>query len=194
MKSIVAEGTIERVACEKCQRFVPATYSYGPVELDGLVVEDVMRAVCNECGAVVATTPQSAHRFKTAFEERRQKRTTVRLPQELLDFVSLQLSLVGADITHVELYFRALLLACRGQERQIGGELSQLSDLVLERPNRVTVNLNLGSHLLTALELLQQASGIQGTAEILRRLLVMADGSLEAKVQPELERLACAYA
>lgn len=194
MKSIVAEGTVEKVACEKCQCFAPATYSYGPVEMDGLVVEDVMRAVCNWCSTVVATTPQSAHRFRTAFEERRQKRTTVRLPQELLDFVSLKLSLVGADITHVELYFRALLLACRGQEKQIGGDLSRLHDLILERPNRVSVNLNLGSHLLAVLELLQQASGLRGTSEVLRRLLVLSDGSLEAKVQPEIERLACAYA
>lgn len=194
MKSIVTEGTVEKAPCEKCRRFVTATYGYGPVEMDGLVVDDVMRATCDECGSVVATAPQSAHRFKTAFEERRQKRTTVRMPQEVLDFVSLQLSQVGADLTHVELYFRALLLACRGQEKSIGAELSLLRDPVLDRPNRVTVNLNLGSHLLNTLELLQQASGLKATAEILRRLLVMADGSLESKVRPEIDRLACAYA
>lgn len=194
MKSIVTEGTVEKAPCEKCRRFVTATYSYGPVEMEGIVVEDVMRATCDECGSVVATTPQSAHRFKTAFEERRQKRTTVRMPQELLDFVSLQLSQVGADLTHVELYFRGLLLACRGREKPIGAELSKLNDPILNRPNRITVNLNLGSHLLTTLEHLQKASGIRATAEILRRLLVLADGSLESKVQPEVERLACAYA
>lgn len=194
MKSIVTEGTVEKAPCEKCRRFVTATYGYGPVEMDGLVVDDVMRATCNECGSVVATAPQSAHRFKAAFEERRQKRTTVRMPQEVLDFVSLQLSQVGADFTHVELYFRALLLACRGHEKSIGAELALLRDPILDRPNRVTVNLNLGSHLLDTLELLHQASGIQATAEILRRLLVMADGSLESKVYPEIERLACAYA
>lgn len=193
MKSIVTEGTVEKAPCENCKRFVQATYAYGPVEMDGLVVEDVMRATCNECGLVVATTPQSAHRFKTAIEDRNLRRTTIRIPQELHDFISLNLSAVGADITHVELYFRALLLACRDQEEQIGEALRFVQSPVLKRPNRVTVNLTLGNHLLHVLERLQRASGILGTGELIRRLLVLADGSMESLVQTELERLSYAY-
>lgn len=194
MKSIVTEGTVEKAPCEVCKRFVQATYTYGPVEIDGIVVEDVMRATCNDCGAVAAITPQSAHRFKTAFEDRRLRRTTIRIPQELQDFISLNLSAVGADITHVELYFRALLLACRGREDQIGKDLRSVQSPVLARPNRVTVNLTLGSHLLHVLENLQSSSQIHGAGEIIRRLLVLADGPLESLVQKESERLAYAYA
>lgn len=194
MKSIVTEGTVEKAPCEHCHRFVAATYAYGPVEMDGLVVDDVMRATCNDCGAVVATTPQSAHRFKTAFEDRRQKRTTLRIPQELQDFIALSLSAVGADITHSELFFRALLLACRDKEEAIGKELREVQSAVLTRPNRVTVNLTLGSHLRGVLDKLQNASGFQGTGETIRRLLVLADGTLESAVQAESARLAYAYA
>ncbi len=194
MKSIVTEGTVEKAPCEVCQRFVQATYAYGPVEMDGVVVEDVMRGTCNNCGTVVALTPQSAHRFKTAFEDRNLRRTTIRIPQELQDFICLNLSDVGADITHVELYFRALLLACRGREEQVGEDLKSVQSPVLARPNRVTVNLTLGSHLLHVLEELQSSSQIRGAGEIIRRLLVLADGPLEALVQVEIERLAYAYA
>lgn len=194
MKSIITEGTVEKASCEHCQRFVEATYSYGAVEVDGLVVEDVMRGVCNLCGAVVSLAPQSAHRFKKALEDRRQKRTTLRMPQELHDFISLSLSSVGADSTHTELYFRALLLACRGQEDKVGKAVATLCSSVLNRPNSVTVNLTLGSHLLEVLERLQAASGISGVGELIRRLVVLADGSLEKAVSRECERLAHAYA
>jgi len=194
MKSILLEGTVEKAPCEHCQRFVDVTYSYGTVEVDGLVVEDVMRGVCTVCGAVVSLAPQSAHRFKSALEDRKQKRTTLRISQELHDFISLSLSSVGADSTHVELYFRALLLACRGQEPGIGQALAALQSPVLKRPSSVTVNLTLGSHLQDVLERLQAASGISGIGELIRRLIVLADDVLEEAVHQECERLAHAYA
>ena len=194
MKSIITEGTRGRAACERCGGFVAVTYRYGPVQLGELVVDDVMRATCDTCGAVVATAPQSAHRFRSASESRRHRRTTVRMPQELLDFVSLQLSLVGADSTHEELYFRALLLACRGNEEFVGRELLAVEHPVLLRPNRASVNLTLGPQLRSTLGQIQLASGNRSTADVLRRLLVLADGALENRVLPEIERLACAYA
>jgi len=69
MKAFVTEGTVELIPCETCQQLVPATYSLGPVEHEGLIVEGVMRAVCNQCGDIIATTPQSAHRFRERIAE-----------------------------------------------------------------------------------------------------------------------------
>jgi hypothetical protein len=69
MKAFVTEGTVELIPCETCRQLVPATYSLGPVEHEGLIVEDVMRAVCNQCGDIIATTPQSAHRFRERIAE-----------------------------------------------------------------------------------------------------------------------------
>ena len=195
MKSIVMEGSIEKAPCAHCQRFVQATYSYGPVELElNLVVEDVMRATCNQCGAVVATAPQSAHRFKSALQDREDRRTTIRLPQDLHDFVSLNLSAAGAEASHFELYFRALLLACRGREEELGGAIGEVDDEVLHRPLRVTVNLNLRQHLGQVLSKLQVASKIKNVSELIRRLLVLGDGLLSQDVAHETQRLTYAYA
>jgi hypothetical protein len=195
MKSIIIEGTQMEAACESCRKFTLSTYAYGsfPTE-DGQIVEDVMRATCNTCGEITALSHQSAHRLKAAREERQQKRTSLRLPMELYDFISLSLSRVGADLTHVELYFRSLLLACRGKEEVIGKKLKLTSSDVLSRPNRVTVNLTLGTHLLVVLENLRRASEIQSHSELIRRLLVLADGPLGKTIQIETERLAYAYA
>ena len=194
MKSIVTEGTVERTPCEQCQKLVPATYSYGPVEHEGLIVEDVMRAVCNQCGDIVATTPQSAHRFREAIQNRNAKRTTVRIPQELQDFICLNLSAAGADTSHTELYLKALLLACHSREAELGPVIAAANSPVLQRPNKVTVNLTLGPQLLNTLTRLATESQIPNTSEILRRLLVLADGPLESNVNQEFQRLAYAYA
>lgn len=195
MKTIVLEGTVERAPCEQCGCFVDATYSYGPVELEpGLVVNDVMRGTCNRCGRVIATAPQSAHRFKAALEKKQHRRTTIRIPHELQDFISQNLSTAGADSGHAELYFRALLLACRGREIEIGRKLMEVEDAVLRRPRPETVNLNLTPNLAGVLSLLEQASQLKNTSELLRRLLVLADGELAHVTQEECVRLASAYA
>ena len=84
MKAFVTEGTVELIPCETCQQLVPATYSLGPVEHEGLIVEGVMRAVCNQCGDIVATTPQSAHRFREAVQAARLGRLRARIATTLL--------------------------------------------------------------------------------------------------------------
>lgn len=195
MKSILLEGTIEQAPCETCKGFTAATYAYGPVELEpGFIVEDVMRATCNHCGNVVATAPQSSHRFRKEIDDRKNRRTTFRISQELRDFISLNLSAVGADPTHDELYFRALLVACKNREEEIGKRLISLEDQVLACPNRVTANLSLSPHLEKILTKLQAACEVKSTSELMRRLLVLADGELESATVEELKCLAYAYA
>jgi hypothetical protein len=67
MKSIVLEGQLTEAPCETCQRFTQARFGHGPVELEeGLVVENVMRATCESCGAVVSVAQQSAYLFRQA--------------------------------------------------------------------------------------------------------------------------------
>lgn len=196
MKSIVLPGQVTKAICETCKKRVTATFSYGEFRFDdGLVVEDVMRAVCDECGEPVAIAGQSSHRLRTTLDDQKHKRTTLRLPQELEDFIALELSRVGAHPGHEELYFRALLLACHRQEKKIGALLKRAKDPVLSRPHTASVTLRLSPKLLQVLESLRTHSGIQNLSELLRRLLVLADTEgLSPSVQAETARLAIAYA
>ena len=144
MKSIVLEGELTEAPCQFCKGFVQARFSYGPVELEkGLVVENVMRATCEVCGEVVSLAQQSSYLLRRALASHKRSRTTVRLPQELADFIALKLSLVGMRPSKVDLFFRALLLAARGQEQQLGEALRAVEDLVLCQRLGVTVNLSL---------------------------------------------------
>ncbi|MBI3929995.1 MAG: hypothetical protein HY319_30935 [Armatimonadetes bacterium] len=196
MKSIVLPGQTTPALCEKCGRQVQATFSYGTFRFDnGLIVEDVMRATCDTCGEPVVLAAQSSYRLRTALEDQKHKRTTLRMPQELEDFVALQLSLAGAYPGHEELFFRALLLACHRREKKIGRRLRNLEDPVLQRPRTATLNLNLTPKLLEILEQLKTYSEIENTSDLLRRLLVLADTEeLSKAVQEETARLALAYA
>jgi Arc/MetJ-type ribon-helix-helix transcriptional regulator len=176
MKSIVLEGDLTEAPCESCQRFTQAQFAYGPVELeDGLVVENVMRATCETCGSVVSLAQQSSYLLRQALYRHKRRRTTVRLPQELADFIALKLSLVGMRPSKVDLFFRALLLAARGQERGLGQALSKIEDPVLSQRLGVTVNLSLRPIAQDVIDLLVQHSGLRNSSEVLRRLLVLAD-------------------
>jgi hypothetical protein len=111
-----------------------------------------------------------------------------RSPQRRLSMLTV------TDITHVELYFRALLVACKNREKKIGKKLCSVEDRVLSCPNRVTVNLSLSPHLGQILDRLRTSSGIDNISEIMRRLLVLSDGDLEQATLEELRSLAYAYA
>jgi len=198
MRSIVLEGKIVQASCETCQKFMPARFAYGPLEWEeGLVVENVMRATCEQCGNVVALAPQSAHLIRRAVQQQKKRRTTVRLPQELADFIALKLSLVGMRTSKVDLFFRALLLAARGHEKKLGKELSKTDDPVLQQRLTVTVNLSLRPTAQDVLDLLLQHSGLRNASEVLRRLLVLADAeglTFGSRVKQVTEELAFAAA
>lgn len=179
MKSIVLPGDTTRASCETCGRFVRATWGYRPYELEGdLVVEQVMCANCPTCGQVVGVAQQSAYLLRRALENERRFRTTLRLPQELKDYVALQLDklgVAGAPKSYVQLFLRALLAACRGRESELAEALRQVEDPVLERPCTEMLTLTLSRPLLEVLDNLKAQTGLENGSEVMRRLLVLSD-------------------
>ena len=119
----------------------------------------------------------------------------MRLPQELLDFVSLQLDRVGARPNQYDLFLSALLMACRGREEVLSEKLAAVQDPVLKRPNSITINLAFSPRLHEVLTNLSAASSISNLSEVIRRLIVLAEEQPLAKaVSTETERLALALA
>ncbi|MCE7872412.1 hypothetical protein DYH09_18820 [bacterium CPR1] len=183
MKSIVLPGETTRASCETCGKFVRATWGYRPYTLeDDLVVEQVMCATCPSCGQVVGVAQQSAYLLRRALENERRFRTTLRLPQELKDYVALQLDrlgIAGAPQSYVQLFLRTLLAACRGKENEVAQGLRDLADPVLERPCTEMLTLTLSRPLLEVLDTLKSRTGLDNSSEVMRRLLVFSD------LQPE---------
>jgi len=190
MQTIFLPGKSVKASCERCGHFVNATYAYGAVEFDGMIVEDVMRATCDTCGDIVGTAGQSAYLFRQASDNRSSKRTSVRVPRELMDFVATRLSIVGLK-PDLDLYLRAAILVCRGQESSVGNALVALENPVLHRPCSLSINVTFNPGLESVLEKLRKASAIQGVSELARRLIVFSaeDESFQLAIESQCETL-----
>jgi hypothetical protein len=191
MKTIMVSGHKVKAFCEQCQEFVPATYSYGDFPFDrGVIAENILRATCNNCGTIVSVALQSAPMLKEALEAPEFVRTTMRLPQELMDFVGVQLDKMGSHPSKYDLYLKALISACHGKEEKISQLLQSLTDPVLERPNAVLVRITLTPRLHEIVRVIAKLSGISNLSELLRRLLVLSESApLNKPVATEASRL-----
>ena len=196
MKNVVVPGKKTRGPCETCGRFVPATYGYGSFGLtEGTVVENVMRATCDECGTIVALAQQSAPVIKKARDERdarrRKAHSTVRLPRALLDFAAVKLSESGARPEEYELLLKAFAMslaeASRSRRARVLSNLVSVKDAVLEQPCDAAVNLNLSQRMWDFLGQLQEETGTVALSELVRRILVVLEG--DRKVGTELRKL-----
>jgi hypothetical protein len=119
----------------------------------------------------------------------------LRISRELEDYVALKLSQNGADASHLELFFRALLVACKGREELLSSEIQQVNDAVLQKNLSVIANITLTPTLHAVLERLQAASGITQVSEVIRRLVVLSDDPKSGvNITPELKTLTSAYA
>lgn len=195
MKTIFHAGQTIRACCPQCDAIRTATYTYGDFPFDnGVTAKNILRAVCNECHAVVAVAHQSAPLLKQALATAR-KATTVRLPRELLDFVSVQLDQAGAPAKQYDLFIRALLLTIRGKEAKLGPQLRKVSDPILEQAHSAVLHLTLNQALQEALDKLREYAQLSNVSDVLRRLIVLVEGSSMGKtVSKQTQHLALALA
>ncbi|MHB2019971.1 MAG: ribbon-helix-helix protein, CopG family [Candidatus Xenobia bacterium] len=188
MKSIVLPGQKTKASCDTCKAFRQATWGLHSHTLeDGTEVENVMQAQCDTCGSLIAIAGQAVHRIKGAIKDREKHRTSVRLPQELLDFMGARLNAAGADPTDFDMFLRALFVAAHEAEKRLFEKLPRVEDLVLERPATALINITVSPQVADLLKRFRAATG-QSTSEVLRRLLVLADGDLAAAVDEHLKR------
>ncbi len=184
-----------KAPCETCGKLVPATCGYGTVPLqDGTPVEGVMRVVCDRCGAVVATTPQSAPLFRAAIEARDRKRaqqTNVRIPRVLADIARMELADNQADPERFDLLVKAFAMSVyRVPDRRWKEAVHKLrtaADPAFDYNADVQVPLYLNVPLRTVLEKLQQDAGLSSLSELVRRVLVVM--RTDKKAEAELRKL-----
>ena len=193
-------GRRVKAICTKCKEIVTATYGYGTVPLqDGTPVEGVMRAICDRCGSLVATAPQSTPLVRAAIETRNEKRpherkerTTVRIPRVLADFARWELfELKAPDPERFDLLVKAFIMSlARATEKRRGHaieKLRNLKDPVLEQPCDYLVALNFSEQLWKYLKQLQLEARLPSTSELVRRILVLMER--DQRAEDELRNL-----
>lgn len=194
MKSVYMPGHKIEAPCEQCSAFVPATYCYDNLTLDdGTVVADVMLARCDVCHGILAVAQQSAHAIKAARDAREaagRKRTTFRIPRPLYDYAANETSKVGATKEPVSLLLKAFLATLTDNQarlQRVSQRLHELDDPILAQPCDVSIALYLSDSLLALVRQLRQQAQLRSTSEVLRRVLVMAEGDRE--VDRQLKKL-----
>ncbi len=194
MKSVYVPGHKVEAPCERCGRFVPATFRYDSFSLDdGTLVRDVMLARCDVCNSALAVAQQSAHAIKAARAAREaegKKRTTLRLPRPLYDFAANETSKVGTAREPVSLLLKAFLATLIDDPdriERVARRLPHVEDPVLLQPCDVSIPLYLSEGLLAVVHTLRRRAKMKSTSEVLRRVLVLAEG--DRKVDRQLKML-----
>ena len=188
------DGDVVKMACHNCQAFQECRFSYGPYEHEGSVVEDVFRGVCSVCGSITGIHARSTYRLAGARKKVQGRRTSVSLPAEMQDMIASELVRCGSDWSHAELFFRALLVTCHENPEEIGRLIADAKSHVAS-PGRSILNLRLGKSLSETLNRVSQASKVNNTSEVIRRLVCVAtDGPIANPFRKELRSLALAYA
>ena len=183
MRHVFKPGDTIRGGCEKCKMLVSATYEYGKIKLDdGTAVENVMQALCNDCGESIAIAHQSAPAIKAARAKRDVKkaglRTTVRVSRPLADFAASQLLDRGANPDRLDLMlktFVSMALDNATRRTALMNAIRLASDPVLNLRPEVTLHLDLNRPLLAILKDLQSQSGLSNLSDFIRRMLVVMD-------------------
>lgn len=194
-KRVFYPGETTRAPCEKCGRLVPATYDYGTVPLeDGTPVEDVMRATCDVCQSVVATTPQSAPLFRATMEARDKKRahqTNVRIQRVLADIARMELAQSMIDPSRFDLLVKAFAMsvyhAPEKRWEEAVQKLRTASDPAFDLNADLQVPLYLNAMLRAVLEKLQHDAGLSSLSELVRRVFVVM--RTDKKAEAELQKL-----
>jgi hypothetical protein len=193
-------GRKVQAICRSCGKITRAVYGYGTVPLeDGTPVEGVMRAVCEHCGTLVATAPQSIPLVRAALEARAEKphaegkeRTTVRIPRVLADYARWALfELKAPDVERFDLLVKAFVMSMvnAGEKRrsEIVTRLGTATDPALEQPFEYSLSLNLSEQLWEYLDRIRMEAGIANISELIRRILVLME--TDRKSEDELRKL-----
>lgn len=191
---VYLEGEVIRALCESCEGRREATFRYDSVKLDdGLVIDGVMQAFCNQCGSSLVIAPQSTPRIRQARTKVVQK-TSFRLPRILADVASCVAAKAGARYIDraPEFLYKASLSSLLDDDQQQMEKLSKKliavkSDEFLKLPGNHKITVSLSPALYEKARQLQEATQYT-QSELFRAILVAAGAESEVDSAKNLKR------
>ncbi|MBT9587769.1 hypothetical protein IV102_30825 [bacterium] len=177
---VYLEGEAIRAICETCNSRQEATFRYDSIKMeDGLVIDGVMQAFCNNCGSSLVIAPQSTPKIRQA-RTKVSKKTSFRLPRILADIASCVVAKAGARYVDraPEFLYKASLSSLLDEDPQQLEKLSQKliavkSNELLKLPGNHKVTVSLNPVLYEKAKLLQEATQCS-QSELFRVILVAA--------------------
>ena len=98
MTNVYLPGQKKSALCPECKGRVEATFHYDTYcHPDGITVANVLMLFCDCCGAQLAHAHQSSYLIQRARAVPKPRKTSVRIPQVLLDLASSKIHSMGGD-------------------------------------------------------------------------------------------------
>ncbi|MCW5865757.1 MAG: hypothetical protein KIS61_00710 [Candidatus Eremiobacteraeota bacterium] len=183
MQKIYLPGEKKKAVCPTCEGLVDATFRYGVyVHSDGTDVPNVLMLYCDQCDTQLAHAHQSSYLIQKARRSDQSQRTSVRVPQALIDMASSQIHSLGGvpkTVSALDLIIKAIVSTLFGVtpakrkkvldelQKQRAGPFWNLS------PGRL-VPLHLSQHAKAELGKLAIETNLKNRSEIVRASILLA--------------------
>jgi hypothetical protein len=182
------EGDRSEAICRACEKRVTTRFAVRGYTLQESRVEvpDLLVAVCDECGGIVAIPAQSSPRLKEARERRKAESLEAKIPSHLDDVIHL---LAERFATAVAAFRPDLLRFYLGEvisDAPFAARVKTLagSDLAAGRA-RMRISLRAPQHMLDAAREAARNVGITTDADLIRGILVAAKEDVLEGMTPE---------
>lgn len=183
MQKIYLPGEKKKAVCPTCEGLVDATFQYGNyVHPDGTNVPHVLMLFCDTCNYQLAHAHQSSYLIQKARRSNRLQRTSVRVPQALIDMASSQVHSLGGDpktVSALDLVIKATVATVFEvspiQRQRVVQELqSRRADPFWNLTSERLVPLRLSEHAKQELSKLTDETDLKNRSEIVRASILLA--------------------
>lgn len=198
MQKIYLPGDKKKAVCPTCEGLVSATFQYGTyVHPDGTSVPHVLMLYCDECKTQLAHAHQSSYLIQKARRsQNRLQRTSVRIPQALIDMASSQVYSLGGDpktLSALDLVIKAtvatLFEASPARRELVTRELeSRRMDPFWKLSSERQVPLRLSERAKQELRKLSDETQLKTQSEIIRASILLAAQD-DSPVAQELRKI-----
>jgi|GEM_PF-5379264 len=183
MQKIYLAGEKKNALCQACEGLVAATFQYGTYpHPDGTKVPHVLMLYCDKCSLLLAHAHQSSYLIQRARRSGRLQRTSVRVPQALIDMASSQIYSLGGDpktVSALDLVIKATMatlfeVSPSERKRVIQALQSRRSDPFWNLSSERLVPLRLSEHAKQELSKLTDETDLKSRSEIVRASILLA--------------------
>ena len=183
MQKIYLAGEKKKAVCQACEGLVNATFQYGTyTHADGTNVPHVLMLYCDNCKSQLAHAHQSSYLIQKARCSHRLQRTSVRVPQALIDMASSQVHSLGGDpktVSALDLVIKATVatvfeVSPTQRKRVVQDLQSRRTDPFWNLSSERLVPLRLSEHAKKELSKLTYETDLKNRSEIVRASILLA--------------------
>lgn len=176
-------GDISKAVCHTCKAVKPTTFKLRDIPFsDGEgVVKNVIAGVCDTCGEVVATPPQSTPSIKKAIEEKR-KPVEARVPAHMIDILNCASYELSGTVDFVPTILKFYIHKMSSNDKVVSPSKLELflgSELATgKKVKRISIK---GGKIVKDINALKGLTKIESTTDIIKTVVLKINDDILTK-------------